>query len=132
MRLISTLAIAAALAAAQPLAAQEAATAYDPAQVVTLEGMTETVIWSMTEGTLELRPADGGPLWDIALPNTRTLLDNGLSADVFARGAAVKVRAYRSTDKACNPKCRARAIEIILSRDGAAHALLSPAPATAR
>jgi hypothetical protein len=122
MRFIPIVTVAAVMAAAAgPLAAQQT---YDQNAPVTLEGVTETVVWSMSEGKLLLKPNTGSETWEIAIPNSKTLLEKGLSAEVLARGAPVKVRAYKSTDPACKPNCKAQAVELTLSNQGKTYALL--------
>ena len=130
MKLVPIVAIASLMAAtAGPLAAQQAGADYDPQAQATLEGVTETVLWSMTEGKLWLKPSAGSEVWEIALPNSRTLLDRGISAEVLARGAPVKVRVYKAKDTACKPYCKAQAVEITLDRQGKTVALFGANPA---
>ena len=124
MRLLSIVTIAAAMAAvAGPLAAQQAAADYDQNALVTLEGTADTVHWSMTQGRLFLAPRAGSQIWEIAIPDTRTLLDKGLSAEVLTRGAPVTVRAFKAKDAACNPTCKAQAVELTLKNQGKTYAL---------
>jgi hypothetical protein len=130
MRLLSIVTFTAALAAlAGPLAAQQANPEYDQNAPVTLEGTTETVYWSMTQGKLILKPNAGSQSWEIALPDTKTLLDKGLSANVLAKDAPVKVRVLKAKDDACNPRCKAQAVELTLGREGKTYALQGSASA---
>jgi hypothetical protein len=125
MRLALIVTMAAAMvAAAGPLAAQQAAAEYDQNAPVTLEGTADTVIWSMSQGRLMLKPSSGSQLWEIALPNTQTLLDKGISAEVLTRDVPVKVRAIKAKDAACNPNCKAKAVELTLPRQGKTYALM--------
>jgi hypothetical protein len=129
MRLLTLLPIAAGMAAlAGPLFAQQAAPQYDQTAPITLEGTADTVSWSMTEGKLMLKPNSGSELWEIALPNIRTLLDKGISAEVLARGVPVKVRAFKAADGACAPNCKAMAVELTLGAQGKTYALLESQP----
>jgi hypothetical protein len=121
--------VAALAAGASPLAAQQAAAEYDQNAPVTLEGTTDLVVWSMSQGRLVLKPNTGSQTWEIALPDTSTLLAKGLSAEVLTRDAPVKVRAFKAKDSACNPNCKAQAVELTLSRQGKTYALLGSAPA---
>jgi hypothetical protein len=125
MRSRLIVAIAAVMAAgAGPLAAQQIDSDYDKNAPVTIEGTTDLVYWSMSQSRLILKPNSGSQLWEIAIPDIRTLLSKGLSAEVLSRGAPVKVRAYRAKDAACNPNCKAEAVELTLSRQGKTVALL--------
>jgi hypothetical protein len=125
MRLALIVTLAAAMAAgAGPLAAQQAAPEYDQNAPVTLEGTADIVVWSMSQGKLVLKPSSGSQTWEIALPDTQTLLDKGISAEVLTRDVPVKVRALKAKDSACNPNCRAQAVELTLPRQGKTYALL--------
>ena len=125
MRPLHIITIAAVIAlAASPLAAQQIGPEYDKNAPVTLEGTTDLVYWSMSQSRLILKPNSGSQLWEIALPDTGALLSKGLSAEVLSRGAPVKVRAYRAKDTACNPNCKAEAVDLTLSRQGKTYALL--------
>jgi len=113
---LSVLPLAMALAAAaSPLAAQPVAPEYDANAPVTIEGVADTVVWSMAQGKLRVKPNAGSQLWEIALPDTRTLLNKGVSAEVLARDTPVKVRALKSKDPACNPYCQAQAAELTVN-----------------
>jgi hypothetical protein len=125
MRLLLIATLAAAMAAgAVPLAAQTAAPEYDQNAPITLEGTADTVVWSMSQGRLMLKPNSGSQIWEIALPDTSTLLAKGISAEVLTRDAPVKVRAYKAKDAACKPNCKAQAVELTLSKQGKTYALL--------
>jgi hypothetical protein len=128
MRFFPIVAIATAMAAAAgPLAAQQAAVEYDRNAPVTLEGTADIVAWSQTEGKLTLQPNTGSQMWDIALPNTKTLLDMGLSAEVLRRGVPVKVRAFKAKDAACDPNCKAQAADLTLEDQHKTYAILGSA-----
>lgn len=130
MRLLPIVTLAAAAAVVTgALAAEPAAAQYDLNAAVTLEGTTETVVWSMSQGKLLLKPNTGSETWEIAIPDTQTLLNKGLSAEVLARGAPVKVRAYKAKDAACNPNCKAQAVELTLDKQGKTYALQGAAAA---
>jgi hypothetical protein len=125
MRLLTIITTAAAMAvSAGTVFAQQAGPDYDQNAPITLQGTTETVVWSMAEGKLVLKPNNGSELWEIALPNSKTLLDKGISAEVLSRGAPVKVRAFKARDAACKPNCKAQAIELTLDRQGKTYALM--------
>ena len=125
MRLFPIVATAAVMAAtAGPLAAQQATADYDQNAPINLEGVTETVAWSMTQGRLWMKPNGSSQVWEIALPDTKTLLDKGLSAEVLTRDVPVKVRAYKAKDTACKPNCKAQAVELTLSKQGKTYALM--------
>jgi hypothetical protein len=127
-----TLSAAAMAVAAGPLAAQQATQAaapqYDRTAAVTLEGTADTVHWSMEQGRLFLQPASGSQLWEIALPDTQTMLAKGLSAELLSRGAPLTVRAYKARD-ACTTTCKAEAIEITVKTQGKTYALQGAASA---
>ena len=130
MRLVLIVTIAAAMAAsAAPLAAEPAAPQYDQNAPITLEGTADTVVWSMAHGRLMLKPKTGSQMWEIELPDTQTLLNKGISAEVLARDVPVKVRAYKAKDTACNPNCKAEAVELTLEKQGKTYALLGANPA---
>jgi hypothetical protein len=112
-------------AAAGPLAAQQVGPQYDKNAPVTIEGVADTVEWSMSEGRLVLKPNSGSQLWDIALPDIPTLLSKGVSAEVLTHDVPVKVRAFKAKDAACNPNCKAQAVELTLPRQGKTYALVS-------
>jgi hypothetical protein len=67
-------------------------------------------------------------MWQIALPDIATLLQKGVSANVLARGTPVKVRVYKAKDGACNPDCKAQAIDLTVDGGGRTYALLNAAP----
>lgn len=118
MRLLPTITLAAALVAvAGPLSAQQA-DAYDAAAQITLEGDAETVVWSMSEGRLILKPNGEDHTWEVALPRSSELIAKGITAEVLSRGAPVKVRALKAKDGACDPNCKAKAVELTLPRQG--------------
>ena len=116
-------------ATAGPLAAQQAAPAYDQNAPITLEGTADTVVWSMSHGRLLLKPKTGSQMWEVELPDIQTLLNKGISAEVLTRDVPVKVRAYKAKDTACNPNCKAEAVELTFPRQGKTYALLGPASA---
>jgi hypothetical protein len=111
-------------AAAGPLGAQQVGPQYDKNAPVTIEGVADTVEWSMSEGRLVLKPNSGSQLWDIALPDIPTLLSKGVSAEVLTHDVPVKVRAFKAKDAACNPNCKAQAAELTLPKQGKTYALL--------
>ena len=125
--LAATAAIAVPLAAqqaAQP-AAQPAATAYDQTMPVTLEGTADTVEWANFGGKLMLAPTTGTQMWEIAMPDTGTLIKKGISASNLTRGTEVKVDAYKAKDTACNPNCKAQGVHLTIN-GGQTYDLLSP------
>lgn len=119
---IATLAAILSLAAAAPLAAQQVGADYDPNAPITLEGTADTVLWSMSQSKLFLKPNNSSQMWEIAIPASKTLLAEGLSAEVLSRGAPVKVRAFKAKDGKCDPNCKAQAVELTLDRQGKTYA----------
>jgi hypothetical protein len=122
--LIISMTAAALAATAAPLAAQQAGPDYDQTAPITLEGTADTIEWSNAGGKLMLQPTAGAPMWEIALPDTATLMAKGVSANLLTRGVTVKVRAYKAKDAACNPNCKAQGIDLTVGGAGKTFALL--------
>lgn len=130
MRLAKIVSVAAVMAAlAGPLAAQQVRPDYDQNATVTLEGTVDTIVWSMAQSHLMLKPANGGQLWDVELPNSTGLIANGITAEVLHSGVPVKVKAYKAKDAACSPNCKAQAVELTLGAPGKTYALSATRPA---
>jgi hypothetical protein len=127
--LITSLAVAAMAATTAPLAAQQAGADYDQTASVTVEGTADTIEWSGTQGRLMLKPNTGSEMWDIALPDTTTMMSKGLSANILTRGVTVKVRVFKAKDAACTPNCKAQAIDLTVNNTGPTYVLLNAPPA---
>jgi hypothetical protein len=125
--------LAAMVAVAAPLAAQQAAqpatqptaAAYDQTAPITLEGTADTIEWADFGGKLVLAPTTGTQMWDIALPDTGTMVKKGISANLLTRGVPVKVDAYKAKDTTCDPHCKAQGVRLTIN-GGQTFDLLSP------
>ena len=99
-----------ALSAANPLNAHHGLAMYDTSRVVELKGKVVGFELMDPHSLLyvDVENADGSTTpWVIEGGTAHGIIGSGVTREMLASGPMVVVRAYRSADKRCLPRCRA-------------------------